>query len=497
MRKAITRQGFWTDPTPILRKLIFVDDMANVYADTRDYAVDFLTTDIFLHAYHLIFDRMLQKLEMTCLAPALEKLLTRAVAEFEKARGQISPEGEKAYAVALDMFRVPLALLGKEKVGLSDRASVEAERILSAGGADVSAITGDIMVHGAQLDAAGREGARDFSPQFQRLTPLFKDALVVGNLETVFAGEEKKFTGQPPFNTPDELARDLRKAGVSVVTLANNHLLDRQEAGAARTVDVLNATGILWTGLACGDVGPPLIVNHAGLRWAFLSYTYGSNVRPSVGASPDVRLNILSRRSLLEGLAKATAEKPDIITVCLHWGTEYQTAPSPRARELAAWCLKNGADMVVGTHPHVLQPMEIARVEDRHGFVAYSLGNFIAGQRTPPRERSVVLAVDIVKKTGGRARIARVSVAPIRVLTARSGGHGFEAVYCGADDGETDGQFNKDGLSAGELAASRTAGRFVIDFLGAEPSPDKEGFYTVWDAATPDVRPTPRREQPF
>jgi poly-gamma-glutamate synthesis protein (capsule biosynthesis protein) len=358
---------------------------------------------------------------------------------------------------------------------------------------------GDIMVHGAQLDAAGRKGARDFSPQFQRLTPLFKDALVVGNLETVFAGEEKKFTGQPPFNTPDELARDIRKAGVSVVTLANNHLLDRQEAGAARTVDVLNAAGILWTGLACGDVGPaePLVVNHAGLRWAFLSYTYGSNVRPSVGASPDVRLNMLSRRSLLEGLAKATAEKPDIITVCLHWGTEYQTAPSPRARELAAWCLKNGADMAVGTHPHVLQPMEIARLEDRHGFVAYSLGNFIASQRTPPRERSVVLAVDIVKKTGDRARIARVGVAPIRVLIARFGGHGFEAVYCGADDGETVGQFNKDGLSAGELAASRTAGRFVIDFLGAGPSPDKEGFYTVWDAATPDVRPTPRREQPF
>jgi hypothetical protein len=142
MRKGITRYGFWMDSTPVLLERVRVDDMADVYADTRDYAVDFVTTDMFLHAYHLIFDRMLQKLETTYLAPVLGKLMTRTIAELEKSHGIIGPKGEEAYQRSIDMFHVTLALLENGKVKLSERASGEVQKIKAATGTGKSSITG-------------------------------------------------------------------------------------------------------------------------------------------------------------------------------------------------------------------------------------------------------------------------------------------------------------------------------------------------------------------
>lgn len=354
---------------------------------------------------------------------------------------------------------------------------------------------GDIMAHDRQLEAADRGGVYDFSPQFRRILPLFYDALVVGNLETVFAGEDALYTGYPEFNTPDSLAGALVEAGVRIVTLANNHIFDRRERGAARTVEVLNRAGLKWTGIAAGDVGrgEPLIVPYDGLKIAFVNFTYGSNNPPSKRAADlGVYLNVISDDAVLESLARARSASPDLTVACFHWGNEYQLYPTAANKKLADLCLKNGADMIIGTHPHVLQPIEVSDDGAHPALVAWSLGNFVSFQRTLPRERSVVLAVDVEKTSGGGARIARVSVAPTWVSARhQSGRRKIEVVYAG-----TGGPFQHTGLPAGELKKARAAGGLALDFLGADTTPDDMGFYTIWSAAAPDVMPLPRRSTP-
>jgi poly-gamma-glutamate synthesis protein (capsule biosynthesis protein) len=354
---------------------------------------------------------------------------------------------------------------------------------------------GDIMAHREQLESAQRAGGEwDFTPQFRRVKPLFAregeegGVLVTGNLETVFAGERRGFAGYPSFNTPDALADALAELGVDVLTLANNHILDRGFAGAKRTAKVLDRAGILRTGIAEKDEtgGEVLTAESAGLRAAFVNYTYGSNKLPA----PDgvsLHLNMISDAAVTDGLSRARLSSPDIVVACFHWGNEYQTAPTKRQRALAALAAGNGADLVIGTHPHVLQPVEVS-VSDAgensevRRVAAYSLGNFVSYQRTPPRERSIVLAVDVEKALGdSRARVTRVSVAPVWVSARRANRRRLiEVVYAGESP-----RFNHAGLPAAELAAARAAGKAVLEFLGVSGSADAEGFYTLWDERSP------------
>jgi poly-gamma-glutamate synthesis protein (capsule biosynthesis protein) len=351
---------------------------------------------------------------------------------------------------------------------------------------------GDIMVHTEQLEAARYETSWDFRPQFRRVRPLFWKALAVANLETVFAGDTYGFEGYPVFNTPDELASALSDLEIDIVTLANNHILDMGYDTAERTADVLDNAGIFWTGLSTqDDPDEPLVVEYAGLRWAFVNFSYGSNNK-TTPASGDLRLNIISEKAVVSALQWAASYEPDVTVAVLHWGLEYQYAPARSQRNIAALCVQNGADIVVGSHPHVLQPFEITSGDKGYAAVAYSLGNFISFLRNAPSERSVVLAVEIEKNEGERARISRVSVAPTWVSARDANGRRIiEVVYAG-----TGGPFNHSGLPETELVSARYAGERVLEFLGASGQPDKEGFYTLWDAASPDATPRPARETP-
>ena len=381
-----------------------------------------------------------------------------------------------------------LVLLGRLGVAWADESGIGARLVF----------IGDIMAHATQLEAASGDRGYDFSPQFRRILPLFHDALVIGNLETVFAGEEAKYTGYPEFNTPDELAGTLARAGVQVLTLANNHILDRRESGAARTLEVLDRAGLLWTGVATksDDLHSPLVVDYEGMRIAVLNYTYGSNNPPTKNpVSADVLLNFISPEAVESGLARARTLSPDLTVACFHWGNEYVFEPTKRDRSIAEICLQNGVDLVIGTHPHVLQPLEIRQSEAGErspALVAWSLGNFVSYQRTLPRERSVILAVDVEKRAGGGAAIKRVSVAPTWVSARwQEGRRRIEVVYAGMG-----GPFNHGGLPAAELKKARSAGDLALEFLGAKGDPDAAGFYTLWDSSSPDVLPAPGRKKP-
>ncbi len=359
---------------------------------------------------------------------------------------------------------------------------------------------GDVMAHTQQLEAAERGGAKDkswnFLPQFRRVKPLSKhssDPFIVANLETTFSGGRVGYAGYPSFNTPDSLTDALKDLGVHVVTLANNHILDRGSFGARRTTEVLDRAGILWTGLGLDDVpkNQPLLVEHSGFRLALLSYSYGSN---RVLTSSDVHLNVISEQAIAEGLEKAKLLSPDFIIACFHWGNEYQYSPSAHQKKAAEAALKHGADILIGTHPHVLQPVEVVRDKGNTCLVVWSLGNFVSFQRTLPRERSCVLAVDVLKKSDDeRASIESVSLAPTRVSVVPAGNRrSVEVVYAGKG-----GNFNHAGLSKSEVKTAQDAGSAVLSFLGADTSLiDEHGFYTLWDSSNPEAMPKSTRSSP-
>ncbi|MBR0186025.1 MAG: CapA family protein, partial [Synergistaceae bacterium] len=293
---------------------------------------------------------------------------------------------------------------------------------------------GDIMVHDQQLDAAKRKGGTyDFSPSFRRIKPLLKDAFLVGNLETVFAGTGKKlkYAGFPLFNTPDVFTENLTgDLEVDLLSLANNHIFDRGASGARRTTEVLDSADIAWIGLGVGDIpsNDAILLENNGVRVAFINHSYGSNEWPKPS---DVHLNVISEADIEQSMARAKSLSPDVIIALFHWGNEYHHNPNVHQKKAADTAFTNGASLIVGTHPHVLQPVEVRIESDEVRAVAWSLGNFVSFQRTLPRERSVILSAEFVKDDDG-TRLAGLGIAPLYVIAP--GSKRTEVTYAGNDE---------------------------------------------------------------
>lgn len=284
------------------------------------------------------------------------------------------------------------------------------------------AAIGDIMCHNSQFkDAYNSETSTyDFSYVFDNISTYTKTAdLCVGNLETTFAGEEKGYSGYPQFNTPDNLAYELKGIGLDVLTTAGNHALDTGYTGLSRTIDVLKDADIshLGTYQSQEEQDKVLIKFVKGLKIAFVNYTYGTNGIP-VPKDKTYCVNLINKELISKQLDVAKSQDPDIIIACMHWGNEYQTKQNSTQMELADFLIQNGADIILGTHPHVLQPYEKRTVtlEDgstRNGFVAYSLGNFISDQNAKYTRSSIILDLTITKHVDGTVSVDNINPIPI------------------------------------------------------------------------------------
>ena len=240
---------------------------------------------------------------------------------------------------------------------------------------------GDIMGHDSQINSAYDPVAKkyDYSSCFQFIKPYIENAdLAIGNLEVTLAGPPHK--GYPHFSSPDALAQTLKDIGFDVLVTANNHCVDRGKKGLERTIMMLDSLDIPHTGTFVDTVSRmndhPLMVKKNGFTLAILNYTYGTNGLPVY--KPNV-VNRLDTAVMRKDLIKAKGLKPDAIIVFTHWGSEYQSLPSKEQKNLTELCFNHGAQLVIGAHPHVIQPMEWRK--DKNQFVAYSLGNFVSGQR--------------------------------------------------------------------------------------------------------------------
>lgn len=281
---------------------------------------------------------------------------------------------------------------------------------------------GDVMCHNTQyMDAYNSEtGEYDFSYVFDDIDYYIKNSsITVANLETTFAGEEKGYSNYPRFNTPDALAYNLKKLGVDVVSTAGNHSLDYGFDGLSRTIDTLNSADISHVGTyKTQEERDTILFKYVkGIKIAFLNYAYGTN-GITIPSDKPYCINLIDKDLIKNDIENAKSQGADMIVASVHWGTEYSTTPNDEQNELADFLFQNGVNIILGTHPHVLQKMEKRTVtlEDgttQDGFIIYSLGNFISDQNAKNTRTSIILDLQITKHTDDTITIDNVSYTPI------------------------------------------------------------------------------------
>ncbi len=277
--------------------------------------------------------------------------------------------------------------------------------------------TGDILMHNTVI-ASGLQGSRY---NFDHLYAPVKHLISAGdyasvNLECALAGPSSGYTGYPLFNSPDNIAPALKNTGFDLVVTANNHILDRGYQGALRTMDVLRNAGMDTTGTYKSQQESQsfLIKNLNGVKVAYLAYSYSTNGIP-VPADKPYFYNFLDRDKMMRDITTLRPQV-DLIVVILHWGVEYSPYPTAQQRQMAKDLFAKGADVILGSHPHVIQPMEIMNVDGKDKFVIYSMGNSMGNQNGVERNSGVILNLQFTKNlTDGEAVLTGVNYTPIYI----------------------------------------------------------------------------------
>ncbi|MEI6059335.1 MAG: CapA family protein [Bacteroidota bacterium] len=263
---------------------------------------------------------------------------------------------------------------------------------------------GDIMQHMPQVDAAWNNdlGYYIYDSCFRYISPFLASAdLAIANLETTLAG--KPYSGYPAFSSPDELVHGMLNAGIDLVGTANNHCCDRGRTGIERTVSILDSIGMMHMGTYRDEntykKSNPLIINTKGFRLAFLNYTYGTNGIPV----PDNKVvSLIEKDRMLADLQASSDSSVDMTIVFIHWGEEYQREPNAFQKDIAGFLFTHGAGIIIGSHPHVIQPMEWHKADSlsKEQLVVWSLGNFVSNQRKQYTDGGSMVEVTLQKEAG-------------------------------------------------------------------------------------------------
>lgn len=265
--------------------------------------------------------------------------------------------------------------------------------------------TGDIMVHSTQLDGAKlSDGSYDFSCYFEEASKYFKEAdLAVANLEVTFGGSEfGAFSGYPAFNTPDSLADVIKSSGLNFLLTSNNHSYDTRLAGLKRTARVLKEKNIEFIGTREDETTPLYTVKNVnGIKIGMANYSYESNPQNALAGRKYINGNIIAEEannllatfnynnidkfyleaeSVINDMKQNGAE---FIVFYMHWGNEYQLKANTWQKTIAQKLSNLGVDIIVGSHPHVIEPVELIHSEDGQNTTVclYSTGNAISNQR--------------------------------------------------------------------------------------------------------------------
>ena len=296
---------------------------------------------------------------------------------------------------------------------------------------------GDIMIMPAQINGAynAETDTYDFSRSFQGVANQFRSVdLMCGNFETTVSGEEagyseKKAKKEPAdtFNAPDAVLDNLKDIGFDFLSTANNHALDREMPGLLRTLDMLDEKGFYHTGTARSNEerDKPLIIDVKGVKIGIVAATEIINKRDKYMNDEETqyavtRLYSQQERLLAEVKACKTAGA-DFVIAYPHWDKEHKTGSNKRTREAAKLLLEAGADIILGSHPHVVQSIEYMTVErdggSYTGLVVYSMGNFISNMSSKedidPLKYGLYVQLAIEKATDGTTTLKSASYMPL------------------------------------------------------------------------------------
>ena len=302
-------------------------------------------------------------------------------------------------------------------------------------------VGGDVVLHLSLYDEALREdGTYDFSYLFHDVEHYIREADYASCcFEGATCGEGVKYAGYPLFLAPDGIADSLKKVGFDLVALASNHGMDGGKAGLDRTLDVMDAAGLDHVGTYRTqeerDASHGVLLKEInGIRIAFLDYTYGTNGVPIdkfpyamnvfnsdyMSACRKVRTDMIE-----EDMAYAKSLEPDFIAVIMHWGAEYICTRQPAQTDMANYLFSLGADLVLGGHPHVPQPMETVEIDNgdgttRVGYLCYCLGNLAAHMHENAHKNCTLTAlvqIDVEKDpVTGTTALRRVEYIPLVML---------------------------------------------------------------------------------
>jgi len=282
---------------------------------------------------------------------------------------------------------------------------------------------GDLMQHSAQTEAARKIAAKserneslntkgkesyDYSGCFRYISSGFeKGDITVANMETAFAG--KPYTGYPSFSSPPSFLKAAANAGIDLFLAANNHIGDKGNSGILKTISLFDSLHVRYSGIYRDrterDVLHPLEIDIKGFRIAILNYTYGTN---GVAVKPPLIVNLIDTSEMAADLERCSRTGYDLTVVCIHWGDEYSLKSSPRQEMLAGFLTSRGADVVIGSHPHVPQNITVNKLEpsgDISSIVYYSLGNAISNMSAPYTRIGQMAVIRAVKDTFGRVSL--------------------------------------------------------------------------------------------
>lgn len=282
----------------------------------------------------------------------------------------------------------------KDNTGTTPETKTSEETVVSFMG------VGDNLIHETVYnDALQDDGTYDFSKMYTNFKKDAKESdIAFINQETVLGGESLGLSGYPTFNSPTEIAKNLEKAGFNLANLATNHCLDRGEQGIANELEAFSNTNIVTDGVYTSQEAFNTIptFKKKGITFSFLVYTYGTN-----GIAPDYDYNVsyLDDDQIKSDVQKAK-EISDVVIVSAHWGDENTFEPNDLQKHYAQLFADCGVDVVIGTHPHTIQPVKWIKGSSGNKMLCvYSLGNFIGGMLTTDNAIGGAIKFDFVKKS--------------------------------------------------------------------------------------------------
>lgn len=309
---------------------------------------------------------------------------------------------------------------------------------------------GDVMAHSPQLKAQydSSTDTYSFDNNFQYIKKYIEDSdLSIANLETTLAGKEATYSSYPTFNTPDALATALKFSGFDIISTINNHAFDKGTLGFERTLSILESLDFDTVGTRNNIEDNNYIIKKVnGINLGITSYSYG-DVKDSnkylngikISEECEDKANVFSSTNVESAFSTindtlSNLKDTDMQLVILHWGNEYQRTPSDFQVKLAQKLSNAGVDIIIGSHPHVVQPVEMIYSSDgeHKTLVVYSLGNLISNQRkdilgNSYTEDGLIVTVDISKdKSEEDAYISNVTCIPTWVNKYNSG---YKVVY--------------------------------------------------------------------